>query len=302
MRPLATRPGITSVFALILALFVLVAASPVSASPQGQLTVTLPDGTAPKSMFAETTLVPGGTTEEKLIVSQNTGEPVRTGIRLEQLSTNDPLVDESELVLDGLGESVTVPLGQVLKSGAPVWLGDLPSDDKATVTIGVHLPESATNDTQRERSRFRIIVTAQEEPGASPPPTSSPTPTASPTDPSDASSDEDAGTDDSSTADATSGADDSANDNADTSAGSERSAESDSSDKGDGSGGSKNSQGSDQVEGSADAGDSDDPGGDLPRTGASVFAALLVAAALLLAGVFAVQASRRRTRSNREFG
>ena len=49
MRPLATRPGITSVFALILALFVLVAASPVSASPQGQLTVTLPDGTAPRA-------------------------------------------------------------------------------------------------------------------------------------------------------------------------------------------------------------------------------------------------------------
>lgn len=60
------------------------------------------------------------------------------------------------------------------------------------------------------------------------------------------------------------------------------------------------SAGSEKAKGSADAGDSDDPGGDLPRTGASVFADLLVAAALLIAGVFALQASRRRTRSDRE--
>lgn len=77
--------------------------------------------------------------------------------------------------------------------------------------------------------------------------------------------------------DAVSDADGSANDNADASAGSEK------------------------AKGSAVAGDSDYSGGDLPRTGASVFADLLVAAALPIAGVFAIQASRRRTRSDREF-
>lgn len=278
---------------LVLATLALVTATPASASPQGQLTVTLPDGSTPKELFTEMTLAPGSTTEETLIVSQNTDETVKTGIRLESQSPHGPLHDDAELTIVGLGSSTTVPLGDGLDTESPFWLGSLSPEDKATVTIRVHLPESSGNDTQREQARFRIIVTAQGEGGTAPTPTSSPTPTDSPADPSDSSSDEDSTTDGSSEAGSSADADDSSAgssaSSADTSADSRESAQASS---------SADASVSADSTSSADADGSDGPGGDLPRTGVSVFAAILVAAALLAAGTFAVRTARKRSDSN----
>lgn len=294
MRLSTPRAALTKAVAIASAVFLVLTVTPPSpASAQGQLAVTLPDGSTPKELLTDTTLVPGSTTEETLIVSQNTDESVKTGVRFESQSPHGPLHDDADLTIDGLGSSTTVPLGEGLDAESPFWLGSLSPDDEATITISVHLPESSGNDTQREQARFRIIVTAQGEGGTAPTPTSSPTPTDSPTDPSDASSDEDSTADGSSDAGSSADADDSSAgssaSSADTSTDSRGSAETST---------SADASVSADSTSSADADGSSDPGGDLPRTGANVFAALLLAAGLLAAGTFAVRTARKRSSSS----
>lgn len=293
MRLNTSRAALTKAVAIASTVFLVFAAVPTTpASAQGQLTVTLPDGSTPKELFTDTTLVPGSTTEETLIVSQNTDESVKTGIRFESQSPHGPLHDDADLTIDGLGSSTTVPLDEGLDAESPFWLGSLSPDDEATITISVHLPKSSGNDTKREHARFRIIVTAQGEGGTTPTPTSSPTPTDSPTDPSDSSSDEDSTTDGAAEAGSSADADDS-------SAGSSASSADTSDDSRGTSGASSSADASVSADSTstADADGSTDPGGDLPRTGVSVFAALLLAAGLLAAGTFAVRTARKRSGS-----
>lgn len=266
MRFCRSRAVIFAIAVSIIAAFISPVVVPMAASADGQLTVTLPDGSAPDELFTETTLIPGSTTEETLLISQNTEESVKTGIRFEPQSPSGPLHDDAELTIDGLGKSVTVPLRDVLDAQSPYWLGSLSPNDTATVTLGVHLPATAGNDTQREEARFRIIVTAQGESGTTPPPTptTSPTPTTTPTDPGDPPGEDDSDSDGSAASEGSAQADVSAD-----------------------------------SEGSSDADGTDDPGGSLPRTGVSILTSLLVAVALLGAGFFAIRTGRRRSDSIR---
>lgn len=290
-RANARRTILTATTAFVLSLILTIAA-PASANADGQIVVTRPDGSAPGKLFTDFTFVPGDKKTEKLVVSQTTEADVTTGIRFESTSPPGPLHDFAELTISGFGDSVSSPLGEALDTESPFWIGTLSPSDKESITISVHLPESAGNDTKREQARFRVIVTAQGNGvGPTPPPKDS-------TADSDnsASSDADAsssGHDDDASAD-------SASESAATSDSTANGDESTAADSGSGSGAesSSNSGGAHRGESYTTAdtnADSDsDADGSLPRTGLGSPAVFFVGAGLLLLGVLAVAIVRRR--------
>lgn len=257
--------ALAAVLGLILAM-----ATPTSASADGQIVVTRPDGSAPGKLFTDLTFVPGDEKTEKLVVSQTTEADVTTGIRLESTSPHGPLHDSAEVTISGFGDTVSAPLGEALDTESPYWLGTLSPSDKKSITISVRLPETAGNDTKREQARFRVVVTAQGDGvGPTPPPTDPPKDSTADSDDS-ASSDADASSsdhDDDSSADG----------------GSEATAASDSTSNGDESTAADGGSGSDS-----------DADGSLPRTGLGSLTVLFVGAGLLLLGGLAISIVRRR--------
>ena len=288
---------VISAVAFVLGLIVTMV-TPTSASADGQIVVTRPDGSAPGKLFTDLTFVPGDTKTEKLVVSQTTEADVTTGIRFESTSPHGPLHDSAEVTISGFGDTVSASLGEALDTESPFWLGTLSPSDKESITISVRLPESAGNDTKREQARFRVIVTAQGD-GVGPTPS-----------PKDSTAD----SDDSASSDADTSPPDH-DDDSSADGGSEASATSDSTSNGDestaadggsgsgadsdaGSGSSSNAGGTDLHESDTTTdtnADSDsNADGSLPRTGLGSSAVLFVGAGLLFLGVLVVSIVLRR--------
>ncbi|UZD62182.1 LPXTG cell wall anchor domain-containing protein [Brevibacterium sp. JSBI002] len=277
---------------------VLATFAPISASADGQIVVTRPDGSAPGKLFTDLTFVPGDTKTEKLVVSQTTEADVTTGIRFESTSPHGPLHHSAEVTISGFGDSVSSPLGEALDTESPFWLGTLSPSDKESITISVRLPESAGNDTKREQARFRVIVTAQGDGvGPTPPPKDSTADSddsaSSSADVSGSDQDDDSSADGGSEATATSDSKANADESTEADGGSGSGADSDA-----GSGSSSDADGTDRGESDTAAdtnADSDsDADGSLPRTGLGSVSVLLVGAGLLLLGVLAVSIVRWR--------
>ncbi|UVI35966.1 hypothetical protein [Brevibacterium spongiae] len=264
--------------------------APASASADGQIVVTRPDGSAPGKLFTDLTFVPGDTKSERLIVSQTTDEDVMTGVRFESASPHGPLYDSAEVMIIGFGDTVSASLGEALDTESPFWLGTLSPSDKESITISVRLPESAGNDTKRDQARFRVIVTAQgDDVGPTPPPTDPP-------------KDSDANFDDSASSDAGASSSDE-NDGSSADGGNEAVAASDSKSNGDASTGASGSSDSDaasdaggkdfdESDTTADAGS--DADGALPRTGLGSLPVLFAGAGLLLFGSIVISIVQRR--------
>lgn len=140
-----------------------------------------PGGGPPGEHFTDLTLVPGDTVSSTIIVSQNTGSTVQAGVRFESPSGSSALLEQAELTIQGLGTATTAPLGELLESDTPIWLGELPSDEAADVSLSVHLPAGADNDTKRTHAGFQVIVTARGDlPRATPSPDPNPSGTGEP--------------------------------------------------------------------------------------------------------------------------
>ena len=276
--------ALAAVLGLILAM-----ATPTSASADGQIVVTRPDGSAPGKLFTDLTFVPGDTKTEKLVVSQTTEADVTTGIRFESTSPHGPLHDSAEVTISGFGETVSAPLGEALDTESPFWLGTLSPSDKESITISVRLPESAGNDTKREQARFHVIVTAQGDGvDPTPPPKDS---TADSDDSASSDADSSSGHDDDSSGDSGSestAASDSNSDDAENSAAdgsSESGADPDADD-------AKHGKSDSTTDTNADS--DSDADGSLPRTGLGSLSILLVGAGLLLLGTIVTAIVRRR--------
>lgn len=275
---------------------VLATFAPASASADGQIVVTRPDGSAPGKLFTDLTFVPGDTKTEKLVVSQTTEADVTTGIRFESTSPHGPLHDSAEVTISGFGDSVSSPLGEALDTESPFWLGTLSPSDKESITISVRLPESAGNDTKREQARFRVIVTAQ---GDGVGPTSPPKDSTADSDDS-ASSDADVSGSDQDDDSSVDGGSEATATSDSTSNGDESTAADDGSDSGAdsdvGSGSSSDAGGTDRGKANSteDTNADSDSDGSLPRTGLGSVSVLLVGAGLLLLGVLAVSIVRWR--------
>ncbi|WGP06034.1 hypothetical protein QFE97_18255 [Bacillus subtilis] len=264
--------------------------APASASADGQIVVTRPDGSAPGKLFTDLTFVPGDTKSERLIVSQTTDEDVMTGLRFESTSPHGPLYDFAEVTITGFDDTVSAPLGEALDTESPFWLGTLSPSDKESITVSIRLPESAGNDTKRDQARFRVIVTAQGDGvGPTPPPTDPP-------------KDSDANFDDSASSDADASASDE-NDGSSADGGNEAVAASDSKSNGDASTGASGSSDSDAASdaGGKDFDESDttaaagsDADGALPRTGLGSLPVLFAGAGLLLFGSIVISIVQRR--------
>lgn len=284
-----SRLTIISAVAVVLGL-IFTMTTPASASADGQIVVTRPDGSAPGKLFTDLTFVPGDTKTEKLVVSQTTEADVTTGIRFESTSPHGPLHDSAEVTISGFGDTVSTSLGEALDTESPFWLGTLSPSDKASITISVRLPESAGNDTKRDQARFRVIVTAQGDGvGPTPPPTDPP-------------KDSDANFDDSASSDADASASDE-NDRSSADGGNEAVAASDSKSNGDASTGASGSSDSDAASdaGGKDFDESDttaaagsDADGALPRTGLGSLPVLFAGAGLLLFGSIVISIVQRR--------
>lgn len=258
--------------------------APAAASADGQIIVTRPDGGTPGNLFTDLTFVPGGSKTEELLVSQTTDEDVTAGIRFKATSPHGPLHDSAEMTITGFGNSVSAPLGEALDTEAPFWLGTLSPGDKETITVSVHLPESAGNDTKRKQARFQVIVTAQGEGiGPTPPPTDPP---GDPTADNDASAESDGSSDNASDSASNTSSDSEASAESDDSSSSNARAASDSITDSD--------AGAEAFGSTANSDGSTDPGGDLPRTGSDVLISLVVAATLVMVGIFAVRKARRK--------
>jgi LPXTG-motif cell wall-anchored protein len=291
------RLTIISAVAFVLGL-IFTMPTPASASADGQIVVARPDGSAPGKLFTDLTFVPGDTKTEKLVVSQTTEADVTTGIRFESTSPHGPLHDSAEVTISGFGDSVSSPLGEALDTESPFWLGTLSPSDKESITISVHLPESAGNDTKREQARFRVIVTAQGDGvGPTPPPkdatADSDDSASSEADASSSDHDEDSSADDGREATATSDSTTNGDESTAADGGSGSGADSDA-----GSGSSSDAGGKDRGEANSTAdtnADSDsDADGSLPRTGLRSLPVLFVGAGLLFLGTLAVSIVRRR--------
>lgn len=288
---------VISAVAFVLGLIVTMV-TPASANADGQIVVTRPDGSAPGKLFTDLSFVPGDTKTEKLVVSQTTEADVTTGIRFESTLPHGPLHDSAEVTISGFGDSVSSPLGEALDTESPFWLGTLSPSDKESITISVHLPESAGNDTKREQARFRVIVTAQGDGvGPTPPPKDSTADSdASASSDADASSsghDDDSSADGGSEAAATSDSKANSDESTEADGGSDSGADSDAgigsrSDAGGTDRGKANSTTDTNADSDSDAHES------LPRTGLGSSAVLFVGAGLLLLGVLAVAIVRRR--------
>lgn len=167
----------------VIALLLCVGASPAAlglAPPR--IVAEDPDGGPPGEHFTDLTLVPGDTVSSTIVVSQDTGSTVQAGVRFESASGSQPLLEQAELTVEGLGTATTAPLGEVLESDSPIWLGALPTDEAADVSLSVHLPAEADNETKRTHAGFQVIVTAQGDlPDATPSPEPSPSDTSEPT-------------------------------------------------------------------------------------------------------------------------
>ena len=163
-------------------------AAPTSVFAQGRITVEDSAGGPPGDHFTNLTMVPGDTNSSTIVVSQNTGSAAKVGVRFEPESEPNALHEQAELSVEGLGETTTASLGEMLDSDSPIWLGVLPSDEEADLHFVVHLPDEAGNDTKQKQAGFKVIVTAQADvPDGTPPPESpgpSPTETDDSRDPS----------------------------------------------------------------------------------------------------------------------
>lgn len=177
--------------ALLLLAAVWVSTTIAAAAPgvaQGGITVEDPDGGPPGEHFTDLTMVPGDKNTSTLIVSQSTGDSAEVGVRFEAETARNALHEQAQLTVEGPGETVSAPLGDMLDSESPIWLGTLRSDEEADLRFAVHLPAQAGNDTKRTQAGFRVIVTARADLPDDTPPPESPEPSPSgPDDPHDPS-------------------------------------------------------------------------------------------------------------------
>lgn len=160
MKALIARIGLSVIRATLVSLPIVLVAGSV-AGAESAVTVEDPDGGPPGEHFTDLTMVPGDTNTSTIIVSQNTGSSAQVGVRFEAETARNALHDQAELTVEGPSETVSAPLGDMLDSDSPVWLGTVPSDEEAELRFAVHLPAHADNDTKRTLVGFRVIVTAQ---------------------------------------------------------------------------------------------------------------------------------------------